>query len=220
MVSKRPRIEGYAIVSREGMIANSDGSFPEELKIPADQQFYQESLDRAAAVANGRHSAEGGPKEKGRKRILVTRRVQRIVHDTDNPNVVLWNPATAPFDEAWQKLNADDGILAVVGGTDVFGLFLSIGYDAFFLSRALASVPRGRPVFPGVGHGVPAEDPRHRHLTDIHHIAEFDRLEIQHFFEVYKDLEPGKSVEGATWVGRAEAEAEIQRSYERLKTQH
>ena len=30
----------------------------------------------------------------------------------------------------------------------------------------------------------------------------FDRLEIQHFFEVYKDLEPGKSVEGANWVGR------------------
>ena len=162
-MNKRPRIEGYAIVSREGMIAKSDGSFPEELKIPADQQFYQESLDRAAAVANGRHSAEGGPKEKGRKRILVTRRVQRIVHDTDNPNVILWNPATAPFDEAWQKLNADDGILAVVGGTDVFGLFLSIGYDAFFLSRALASVPRGRPVFPGVGNVVPAEEPLKQH---------------------------------------------------------
>ena len=72
-------------------------------------------------------------------------------------------PATAPFDEAWQKLNADDGILAVVGGTDVFGLFLSIGYDAFFLSRALASVPRGRPVFPGVGNGVAAEDPLKKH---------------------------------------------------------
>ena len=38
-----------------------------------------------------------------------------------------------------------------------------------------------------------------------------------HFFEVYKDLEPGKSVEGAHWVGREEAEAEIRRSYERLK---
>ena len=72
-------------------------------------------------------------------------------------------PATAPFDEAWQKLNIDDGILAVVGGTDVFGLFLSIGYDAFFLSRALASVPRGRPVFPGVGNGVPAEEPLKQH---------------------------------------------------------
>jgi len=58
MTSKRPRIEGYAIVSREGMIAKSDGSFPEELKIPADQQFYQESLEQASAVANGRHSAE------------------------------------------------------------------------------------------------------------------------------------------------------------------
>ncbi|MEO7259906.1 MAG: inorganic diphosphatase, partial [Jatrophihabitantaceae bacterium] len=43
-----------------------------------------------------------------------------------------------------------------------------------------------------------------------------DRLEIQHFFEVYKDLEPGKSVEGASWVGRAEAEAEIDASRKRL----
>ncbi|HUR03658.1 MAG TPA: inorganic diphosphatase, partial [Nonomuraea sp.] len=46
---------------------------------------------------------------------------------------------------------------------------------------------------------------------------EFDRLEIQHFFEVYKDLEPGKSVEGANWVGRMEAEVEIKRSFQRAK---
>lgn len=62
---------------------------------------------------------------------------------------------------------------------------------------------------------VPVADPRMEHLRDIHHVPEFDRLEIQHFFVVYKDLEPGKSVEGATWVGRAEAEKEIQASYER-----
>ena len=37
--------------------------------------------------------------------------------------------------------------------------------------------------------------------TDITDVSEFDRLEIQHFFETYKDLEPGKSVEGADWVG-------------------
>jgi dihydrofolate reductase len=158
-MAKRPRIVGYAIVSREGMIATSDGSFPEGLKIPADQQFYQESLERASAVANGRHSAEGGPKEQARRRIRLTRRVQRIIADPDNPNVILWNPGSASFDEAWQRLNIDDGILAVVGGTEVFALFLTIGYDAFFLSRALASVPRGRPVFPGVGNGVPAEEP-------------------------------------------------------------
>jgi inorganic pyrophosphatase len=64
---------------------------------------------------------------------------------------------------------------------------------------------------------VPAGDPRQEHLRDIHHVPEFDRLEIQHFFEVYKDLEPGKSVEGATWVGRTDAETEIRASFERLK---
>ena len=63
---------------------------------------------------------------------------------------------------------------------------------------------------------VPSSDPRMEHVRDIHHVPEFDRLEIQHFFEVYKDLEPGKSVEGATWVGRLEAEAEIMRSRKRL----
>ena len=63
---------------------------------------------------------------------------------------------------------------------------------------------------------VPANDPRLEHLRDIHHVPEFDRLEIQHFFEVYKELEPGKSVEGAAWVGRIEAEAEIVASRQRL----
>jgi inorganic pyrophosphatase len=67
---------------------------------------------------------------------------------------------------------------------------------------------------------VPASDPRQEHLRDIHHLAEFDRLEIQHFFEVYKDLEPGKSVEGATWVGRADAEAEIVASQRRHVDEH
>jgi inorganic pyrophosphatase len=62
---------------------------------------------------------------------------------------------------------------------------------------------------------VPAQDPRWDHLRDIHHVAEFERLEIQHFFEVYKDLEPGKSVEGARWADRAAAEAEVERSRQR-----
>ena len=53
------------------------------------------------------------------------------------------------------------------------------------------------------------------HLRDIIHVPEFDKLEIRHFFEVYKDLEPGKSVAGADWVGRLEAEAEIAASFDR-----
>ena len=63
---------------------------------------------------------------------------------------------------------------------------------------------------------VPATDPRLGNLRDIHDIAEFDRLEIQHFFEVYKELEPGKSVEGTAWAGREAAEAEIESARERL----
>jgi inorganic pyrophosphatase len=66
---------------------------------------------------------------------------------------------------------------------------------------------------------VPAGDPRRFNITELEDISEFDRLEIQHFFETYKDLEPGKSVEGATWVDRAAAEAEILASRKRLAGQ-
>ena len=62
---------------------------------------------------------------------------------------------------------------------------------------------------------VPAGDQRASWRVDIDDVSEFHRLEIQHFFEVYKDLEPGKSVEGAHWVDRAAAEEEIRASYQR-----
>jgi inorganic pyrophosphatase len=67
---------------------------------------------------------------------------------------------------------------------------------------------------------VPARDPRMEHLRDIHHVSEFERLEIQHFFEVYKELEPGKSVEGSAWADRATAEAEIEACRKRYAEQH
>jgi len=64
---------------------------------------------------------------------------------------------------------------------------------------------------------IPVADVRQEHLRDIRHLPEFQKLEIQHFFETYKDLEPGKSVEGASWVGRSDAEKEITASRERLE---
>ena len=63
---------------------------------------------------------------------------------------------------------------------------------------------------------VPSSDVRHTQVRDLDDVAPWERLEIQHFFEVYKDLEPGKSVEGATWVGRADAEKEIEASRQRF----
>ena len=56
---------------------------------------------------------------------------------------------------------------------------------------------------------VAATDPRMAHLRDITDVSDFEQLEIQHFFQVYKALEPGKEVETARWVGRGEALAEI-----------
>jgi inorganic pyrophosphatase len=64
---------------------------------------------------------------------------------------------------------------------------------------------------------VPSADPRQAHLRDIGDLEYFYRLEIQHFFEIYKDLEPGKSVDldAGMWAGRVDAEAEIERSRQR-----
>lgn len=64
---------------------------------------------------------------------------------------------------------------------------------------------------------IPVADHRRDHLNDLDTIPEYMLLEIEHFFTVYKDLEPGKSVEGATWTGRLNAEQEIRESTDRAK---
>ena len=64
---------------------------------------------------------------------------------------------------------------------------------------------------------LPQNDIRMAHIQDLPDVAEFYRLEIQHFFETYKDLEPGKSVEGAHWTDKKEAEEEIVRSVQRAR---
>jgi len=63
---------------------------------------------------------------------------------------------------------------------------------------------------------VPASDPRQEHLRDLDDLPEFDRLEIGHFFLIYKQLEPGKSVTDPSWADRAAAEDEVEASRLRL----
>ncbi|MCX6477910.1 MAG: inorganic diphosphatase [Micrococcales bacterium] len=53
---------------------------------------------------------------------------------------------------------------------------------------------------------VPAKDKRWEHIQDINDVPEQTRNEIAHFFEHYKDLEPGKWVKLGTWANKAEAE--------------
>jgi inorganic pyrophosphatase len=63
---------------------------------------------------------------------------------------------------------------------------------------------------------VPAGDVRQEQLRDIHELPQYERLEIEHFFLIYKELEPGKGVSGTSWADRAAAEAEVEASRRRL----
>ena len=157
-MARPDRIEGLAIVSADGMIADASGIQPDALKLEADQRFFHATLDRAAALVHGRHSAEGGPRMAGRRRLILTRRIGGVARDPDNALAVHWNPAGAPLEQAWDMLGLAGGLLAVIGGTDPFGLFLELGYDAFHLSRAShAQLPGGRPVLPGIPSQAPEE---------------------------------------------------------------
>jgi dihydrofolate reductase len=151
------------MVSADSMIADASGTM-DALKFDADQKFFLASLDAAAAVAHGRHSAEGGPTTVRHHRLILTRRVAALGRDPRNSSALLWNPAGASFEDAWRALGAPDGALAVIGGTDVFGLFLEIGYDSFHLSRARnVRLPGGRPLFPELQRDVTPEEVLARH---------------------------------------------------------
>ena len=99
-----------------------------------------------------------------------------------------------------------------------------------------AMVLLGEPAFPGcavtarpVGvfwmhdeHGpdakilaVPATDPRYADLRDLTDVPGHLREEISHFFDIYKELEPGKGTDVRGWQNRAAAEQEITAAFGR-----
>jgi dihydrofolate reductase len=157
MIGSHP-IEGYAIVSADGMIADGHGVMPACIRNDADQHFLQTEMDRAAVIVHGRRSHEGGPRAAKRKRLVMTRQVQGVAPDRSQPNALLWNPAGADLAQAIDALAIDAGPVAVIGGTDVFGLFLPL-YDVFHLSRATrARIPGGQPLFSTMSPTMTADD--------------------------------------------------------------
>ena len=151
------RIEGFAIVSEDGMLADAAGVMPKALQLPADQRFFEAGLDRADVMAHGRHSAENQTRSPQRWRLIATRQVAALAPDPNNPLARLWNPAGATLEEAVAALGLSDAAVAIIGATDLFGLFLD-RYDAFYLTRGpQVRLPGGRPVFPGVPARTPEE---------------------------------------------------------------
>src|ERR1700726_4487114 len=99
------RIEGYVIVSADGMLANADCVMPGELKFEGDKKFFTAALDRADLVVHGRHSYESQPNSPRRTRLILTRSVDAIAADPSNPKATLWNPAGAAFAAACDFAN-------------------------------------------------------------------------------------------------------------------
>ena len=164
------RIEGYVIVSADGMLADARNVMPDELKFEGDKAFFTAALDRADLILHGRNSYEDQPNSPRRRRIILTRTVDAIAPDPTNPKSILWNPAGASFDAACNHAGVDAGTVAVIGGPGVFGMFMD-HYDVFWLSLApRVRLPGGEPCFPGVparspqqilaAHGLRADEPQ------------------------------------------------------------
>jgi hypothetical protein len=151
-------IEGLAIVSRDGMLAGADGLMPDTLKFEADQKFLSEALDAAALLVHGRMSHEYQPNSPNRRRLLLTRSAGPFSPKPVEPNVWLWNPKATPFADVCAALGIESGVVAILGGTAAYDMFLG-RYAKFHLVRAgKVELPGGVPVFSAVNAANPPEN--------------------------------------------------------------
>jgi len=169
MAGQSLRVDGYVIVSADGMLANAAGVMPDELKFAGDKAFFTNALDQVDLIVHGRNSFEDQLNSPRRRRIIVTRKVPALAPDSANPLALLWNPAGASFEAACDQAGVRAGTAAIIGGPDVFEMFMD-RYDTFWLSQAPhVRLPDGEPCFPGVpvrspqqilaAHGLNAGDP-------------------------------------------------------------
>jgi hypothetical protein len=157
-VAKPYRIPGYAIVSDDNMIADSTGIMPPALIFEEDKEYFERELDKADIIVHGRHSYEWQPHSRQRRRLILTHKIAGVSPSPDNPRAFMWNPAGASLEEACRGLGVASGVVAVLGGPEVYKVFFGIGYEAFHLSRAAGvKLPGGVPVFPEVRAGETPE---------------------------------------------------------------
>jgi hypothetical protein len=150
------RIDGYVIVSADGMLANADHVMPDELRFEGDKRFFSAALDRVDLIVHGKNSFEDQPNSPLRRRIVLSRTIGSIARDPSNAKAMLWNPAGASFEAACEHAGVSAGTVAIIGGPGVFAMFLD-RYHTFWLSQAPhVRLPDGEPCLPG----VPARSPQ------------------------------------------------------------
>jgi inorganic pyrophosphatase len=142
-----------------------------------------------------------------------SRNKYEVDHETGRVRLdrVLYTPMAYPTDYGFfENTLADDGDPLDVLVLGEYPVFPGIGMDVRVVG-----------VFKMTDDGggdakviaVAAKDPRWDHIQDLADVPEFTRKEIEHFFEHYKDLEPGKWVKTEGWGDKAEAEAIVAASY-------
>jgi hypothetical protein len=151
----RIEIHGYAIVTDDDRIAGADGATPAGLRNEADWLNFQHELDLADLIVLGRLGHQANPNLKGRRRLVVSNAARGLeARDGD----LWWRPAATPWSVVSQALLPAGGRVAVPGGQGVFDLFLSIGYEAFHLTRGHGVLaPGGRALFSACDSGMSAE---------------------------------------------------------------
>jgi hypothetical protein len=142
----RLAVEGHAIVSADGMIADARGEMPGRLRNDADWRYFQAALDRAALVVLGRlgHARHPNP---GRRRLVLTHQIETLEQDRHDALATFWNPAGLPLQHVLDSLGVYEGTLAITGGTGSFDLFLPY-YSSFVLAEVHGFLlPGGTPCF-------------------------------------------------------------------------
>lgn len=157
-------VEGHAIVSTDGMIADGHGDMPPALRSDADWRIFQVALDRAALVVLGRigHMRHPNP---GRRRLVLTHSVADLQPDPVDSRASYWNPGGLDIADVLGRLGIAEGTIAITGGTGTFDLFLP-WYDSFLLSEVrtlelpdgIPCFTKGHPRFTLPGAGLEARD--------------------------------------------------------------
>jgi hypothetical protein len=143
------------------MTVSIDGLMPNSLKFQPDLEFLDQALDAAALLVHGRKSHEAQGNSASRRRLLLTRSAGPFSTIPVEPNVWPWNPGVTPFSHVRRALGIESGVVAILGGTAAYDMFLPL-YARFHLSRAgKVALPGGVPVFSAVREGRPPQDVLH-----------------------------------------------------------
>ena len=154
--SRPIEIAGYAIVSDDDKIAGPDGLIPASLRNEKDWDYYQRSLARADLIVFGHRSHKAEPNVRGDQRLVISSNAAGLEQRAE---AWWWSPALTRWAEVAKRLLPRGGDVAAPGGQGVFDLFLEIGFDAFYLSRAHGvTLPGGRAIFSACDAGISAEE--------------------------------------------------------------